>query len=206
MTITLEQVSKRYAREWILKQFSYTFRAGVCYGIEGRNGSGKSTLLRLLSGHLSPTRGRLCFSHGQQPLKVEEIYPLLSYVGPYIDLLEELSLAEMLQFHFRCKPLRPGLSVAALTQVLGLEKAASRPISTFSSGMKQRVCLGLALWSDTPLLLLDEPTSTLDAEAAAWFQTQLAIHKTDRLVVIATNDPSDLQQCSERLSTPDFRP
>lgn len=197
LTVQLEKVAKRYDREWIIRDFNQELETGKCYGISGRNGSGKSTLLRLMSGHLSPTRGRVTFSSDGEILKPADIYPLISYVGPYIDVIEELTLEEMIDFHFRFKPLRPGLSLSGLPQEQGLERWKQRPIKTYSSGMKQRVLLGLALFSDTPMLLLDEPTTTLDTTAQEWFQEKLADHKAGRLVVIATNVEEDLAQCEE---------
>jgi ABC-type multidrug transport system ATPase subunit len=195
--VKLEKVAKRYDREWIIRDFNQELVAGMCYGISGRNGAGKSTLLRLMSGHLSPTRGRISFTRNGKAMKPAEVYPLLSYVGPYMDVIEELTLEEAIDFHFRFKRLRPGLSKAELPQEQGLDRWKQRPIKTYSSGMKQRVLLGLALFSDTPLLLLDEPTTTLDTAAQAWFQEKLAQHKTGRLVVIATNVKDDLAQCQE---------
>ena len=200
MKIRLNQLSKRYDREWIVRQFSYEFQAGQCYGISGRNGSGKSTLLRILSGHLSPSRGQIQFFHQEQALAAEAVYPLVSYVGPYIELVEEFTLEELLQFHFKFKPLRPGLNVSMLPDALELSHARKRQLSQYSSGMKQRVMLGLALYSDTPLLLLDEPTITLDKEGRQWFHQQLKAHiGQNRLTVIATNVPEDLAPCNELL-------
>lgn len=197
LAIQLEKVAKRYDREWVIRDFSHELISGKCYGISGRNGAGKSTLLRLISGHLSPTRGRVSFSQSGKVLKSSDVYPLISYVGPYIDLIEELTLVEAIDFHFKFKTLRPGLTKEGLPQEQGLERWKQRPIKTYSSGMKQRVLLGLALFSDTPLLLLDEPTTTLDRSAQQWFQEKLAQHKTGRLVIIATNVEDDLAQCEE---------
>lgn len=200
MEIQLDRLSKRYEREWIIRRFSHRFVAGRTYGIVGRNGSGKSTLLRILSGHLSPSRGSIVFSHAGQNVKVEAVYPLLSYVGPYVELIEEFSLAEMIEFHFRFKDPRPGLSLSELPDRWQLPRTGRRPIAQFSSGMKQRVRLGLALAANAPLLLLDEPTVTLDAAGKDWFYASLKeAQGPDRLVVIATNVEADIHSCDERL-------
>lgn len=200
LQVTLQSLSKRYDREWIIKEVSYQFTSGTCYGITGRNGSGKSTLLRMIAGHLSPSRGQISFLYEGKAIGADQIPPLLSYVAPYIDPIEEFTLEEALRFHFKFKPLRPGLSLSGLPQELGLLPAAQQSIYTFSSGMKQRLMLGLALFSDTPLVLLDEPTTTLDQPAQQWFQDQLARHKEGRLVVIATNVQSDLEQCEAQMA------
>lgn len=198
MKIQLEKLSKRYDREWIVKQFTYDFVAGNTYGISGRNGAGKSTLLRILAGHLSASRGRISFYHQDQPLAAEAVYPLLSYVGPYVELIEEFTLDELIRFHFNFKPLRAGLALKDLPAKMELSKARKRPLNQYSSGMKQRVMLGLALYADTPLLLLDEPTITLDKEGRQWFHQQLAEQTDDgRLIVIATNMAEDLAPCNQ---------
>lgn len=206
MHIRLEQLSKRFDREWIVRQFSYSFSAGNCYGISGRNGAGKSTLLRLLSGHLSPSRGHISFEHNSKAIAAESLYPLLSYVGPYIELVEELSLEELIRFHFSFKPLQPGLKLQDIPDKMELSKAKKRPINQYSSGMKQRVMLGLSLYSATPLLLLDEPTITLDKQGRQWFHQQLNEQMgPDRLTIIATNVDEDLEPCDYQIDMADVR-
>ena len=196
MQVEFKSIAKRFDREWIIKDFSFTFESGNCYGIQGRNGAGKSTLLKMLAGHLSPSRGRLSFRLREKNLASSEVYPHLSYVAPYVDIIEEMSLLEALKFHFQFKPILPQFTVEELPQVLGLSLQKQRRINAYSSGMKQRVLLGLALFSNTPLLLLDEPTTTLDEQGQEWFQTQLDKCKKDRLVIIASNVKEDLIQCT----------
>ncbi|MEM7571466.1 MAG: ATP-binding cassette domain-containing protein [Bacteroidota bacterium] len=195
LSIQLERVYKRFDREWIIKDFSYHFQTGAPYGIWGPNGSGKSTLLRLISGHLSASRGRIEFRFNQQNLAASSLYPYLSICAPYIDPIEELSLTEAIQFHFRFKKLRAGLDLSVLPQVFQLDGHQQRRIASFSSGMRQRVQLGLAICSDTPLLLLDEPSVTLDENGRDWLQSLLRQQRDDRLVIIASNERSDLAQC-----------
>lgn len=195
LSIQLERVYKRFDREWIIKDFSYHFQTGAPYGIWGPNGSGKSTLLRLISGHLSASRGRIAFQLDQENLAASSLYPYLSICAPYIDPIEELSLTEAIQFHFRFKKLRAGLDLSVLPQVFQLDGHQQRRIASFSSGMRQRVQLGLAICSDTPLLLLDEPSVTLDKNGREWLQTLLQQQRANRLVIIASNESSDLAQC-----------
>lgn len=207
MNIVLEGISKRYDREWILHSVDLELKTGNCYGISGRNGSGKSTLLRILSGHLSPSRGRVVFSDDRgQKLEAPEIYEQLSFVGPYIDLIEELSLDEAIRFHFQFKQLRPGIELEEIVRLMELTPHRRRPLRQFSSGMKQRVLLGLAFYSATNLLLLDEPTTTLDEIGKQWYQEQLRAHREGRLVVIASNLEEDLQQCQQLLDVGSMKP
>ncbi|MEM6397257.1 MAG: ATP-binding cassette domain-containing protein [Bacteroidota bacterium] len=197
MDVIFNKVYKRFDREWVIRDFGQTFTSGKVYGISGPNGSGKSTLLRMLAGHLTPGRGQIQFAHAGQSIPASQVYSYLSICGPYIELIEELTLQEAINFHFRFKTPLSGFSLSALPQVVQLHGNESRPISTFSSGMRQRLQVGLALTSATPLCILDEPTVTLDAEGKKWYQELLARCKADRLVVIASNEAGDLEQCEE---------
>lgn len=196
MQISLEQVGKRFGRHWIVRDYNAHFRVGEIVGVSGRNGSGKSTLLRMLAGQLTPSRGQLIFIVGEQSIGPANRYRYVSWTGPYLEIVEELTIVEFLAFHFKLKPLRANLTLAELPKLLELDQVRNRKLSDCSSGMRQRVLLGSALYADTPLLLLDEPTVTLDEEAVAWFHEQLANHTAGRLVFIASNDPEDLRSCS----------
>lgn len=155
----------------------------------------------MLCGQLTPSRGKVSWQFdGKAEVKLDDWYRHVSWTGPYTELVEELTVAEQLAFNFAFKSLLPGYSVKDLPKRLGLHAARNRPLLDCSSGMRQRVLLGGALYAATPLLLLDEPTVTLDAESAAWFQRELAAVKAGRLVVIASNDPDDLQQCTRTIT------
>ncbi len=197
LRVELEAVSKRFGREWIIRDFAATYVSGRTYGLRGRNGSGKSTLLRLLAGQLSPSRGRISWYLSNRRIELAEVYRLLSWTGPYLEIVEELTVGELLTFHFTLKPLRAGLDVTGVLERIELTKFQHRKIADCSSGMRQRVLLATGLYANTPLLLLDEPTVTLDVEAAAWFDRELADCSAGRLTVIASNDPRDLQHCVE---------
>lgn len=205
MRIELDGVGKRYRLEWILRDVSLNFEAGKQYAITGPNGSGKSTLLKILSGHLTPSKGHITFSLDGKKLDTSDIYQHLSYAAPYIDLVEELTLWEALHFHTRFKPLAAGLSPKALLELLGFEKSRNKPIRNFSSGMKQRLKLALALCSDTPLLLLDEPTTNLDKEGISWYRSLIDTYTAGRLLVVASNVDVDFEFCEERVDILDFK-
>lgn len=201
MRIELSGVGKRYRREWILRDVELTLLAGRQYAITGPNGSGKSTLLKILSGHLSPSKGQVVFNNAlSQPVKVDEVYRQLSFAAPYIDLIEDFTLEEAIQFHIRLKPLFPGLTPADFYSLLGFKKARQKPLRAFSSGMKQRLKLALAICSDTPLLLLDEPTTNLDRAGVKWYRTLVQQYSTGRLVAIASNVEEDFDFCGEQIS------
>ena len=196
-SIRLEEVSKRFGRQWVIRQFSHEFTAGTIYGIRGRNGSGKSTLLRMLAGQLSPSRGRVSFTVNGRTVPPGEVYRLVSWTGPYFEIVEELTVLEMLVFHFTLKPLLAGMTPRSVLERTELTDFRDRPLHDCSSGMRQRILLATALYADSPILLLDEPTVTLDTTAADWFKRELQHYVGDRLTVIASNDARDLTLCGK---------
>jgi ABC-type multidrug transport system ATPase subunit len=197
-------LGKRYAREWIFRDLTHTFPSGSATAILGPNGAGKSTLLNTLSGQQLPTNGTLRYQYQGREVPVEEVPPLLAYAAPYLELIEELTLTELLHFHSRFKPLRPGLTSQRLIELMYLEKSRHKLVRDFSSGMKQRLKLALALYADTPLLLLDEPTTNLDRAGVAWYQEHVQATLAGRTVLVSSNVPEEYTFCTAQLNITDF--
>ena len=195
LAIELQAVSKRFGRQWIIREMTDRFATGSPVGVSGRNGAGKSTLQRLLCGQLTPTRGSVRWTLDGRDVPVGDVYRSVSWAAPYLTVVEELTIRQFYDFHFRLKPLQAGLTVADVPRLIELDHVRNRKLSDCSSGMRQRVLLGSVLYAATPLLLLDEPTVTLDAPAVAWYHQQLATYGRGRLVVVASNDPADLVEC-----------
>ena len=187
MRITLSGVAKQFSREKVFHGADHVFEAASRTAILGPNGSGKSTLLQVVAGALVPTAGRLVHAIGESELEQEEVYRHVSIAAPYLDLYEELSLRETIATHARFKPFRSGISQAEVAEAAYLHAHLEKPVSNFSSGMKQRLKLALAILSDTPLLLLDEPASNLDVEGIAWFRALLLGHMEGRTLLVASN-------------------
>ena len=206
MLIHLQDIGKRYRLEWIFRGLTHTLRSGERYALLGPNGSGKSTLLKVLSGHLSPSRGAVLFEkNGDATIPPDDIYRHISYAAPYIELIEEFTLEEAMRFHAGLKPLLPGMTLTRLYDLLALPRARSKELRFFSSGMKQRVKLALAVCSDTPVLLLDEPATNLDVQGVEWYKNLIQEFAADRLVVIASNDPHDAEFCPVHLNVLDYK-
>jgi len=206
MKIELSQVGKRYRREWVLRNVDLIFESKGTYAVTGPNGSGKSTLLRILSGHLTPTKGQVQFSRNEAPVGLNEAWQYLSYAAPYIELIEEFTLLEALQFHYRFRKFAQGLQPQDLIDLLGFStNAAHKPVRYFSSGMKQRLKLALAICSETPLLLLDEPTSNLDRQGASWYLDLVAKFGAERLIVVASNVEEDYVFCTQQVDILNFK-
>jgi ABC-type multidrug transport system ATPase subunit len=207
MNITLKNIGKRYRFEWIFKDLNYNFEIGKGYAVLGNNGSGKSTLMQLLSGHLSPSKGSLEFSNNSGIVDIDQAYKNLSFTAPYIELIEEFTLQEAIDFHWKFKTMN--CSKKELMDRLEYPKSAQKKeIKYFSSGMQQRLKLALTICSDTSLLLLDEPTITLDRNAVEWYIELLKqyAYSKDRLTIVASNVEEDFQGCTEQLDVLDYKP
>ena len=189
MHIELQEVGKRFNTEWIFRDLSFTFQEGSITAILGRNGSGKSTLMQLIAGNLHATRGRIIYTLNGMVIPADRIFRHLSLAAPYLELIEEFTLQEMLEFHFRFKPILPGFKPGSLKEMVGFEIPDSKPILQFSSGMKQRIKLLLAFMSDVPLLLLDEPAMNLDQQGIDWYHRLITTFTLSRTVIICTNQP-----------------
>jgi ABC-type multidrug transport system ATPase subunit len=178
---------------------------GKTYAVLGSNGSGKSTLLKLLSGYSTPSKGTINFLEDKQALSNDKIYLQIAYAAPYIELIEEFTLTEMLDFHRKFKPFQQNLTTENLIEILNFSKSKNKEIKYFSSGMKQRLKLVLAICSNTDLLLLDEPTTNLDDEGIAWYQMLIEKFTANRLVIVASNVKHDYHFCTQQLNIMDYK-
>ena len=205
MTISLSDAGKRFNRDWIFRHFNYTFEAGQSYAITGPNGSGKSTLLQALSGGMYINEGRIEFRILNKEQKNEEIYQQVSICAPYLEVIEEMTLKEFLAFHGKFKPLIPGISIDFIITTLGLEKAVNKQIRYYSSGMKQRVKMAQCIFSDTAIVLLDEPCTNLDTEGIELYHRLIHDYCKDRLVVVSSNDEVEYRFCTRQISISDYK-
>lgn len=204
MTISLENVGRRFNQEWIFRGMDYRFDAAGKYAVLGPNGSGKSTLLSVLLGNLSPSEGQVRYT-GKLPVRVEDIYRHISFAAPYLDLIEEFTLQETINFHFKFKSFYEGMDAAAVLDVLGLAKSQDKALKYFSSGMKQRTKLVLACCADTPVLLLDEPTSNLDKQGMAWYLGLIERFTAKRMLIVGSNQESEYAFCNHFVELTDYK-
>ncbi len=197
MQINLSNTGKRYNREWIFRKCSYEFNSGKSYAITGANGSGKSTLLQVIAGATLQNEGIIEYKSNQFHIEPEQHYNHISIAAPYLELIEEMTAEEMLEFHATFKPLTQSLSVEEMLQIVGLEKAINKQIRYYSSGMKQRLKLAQAFFSNTPILLLDEPTTNLDADGITLYHNLISNYTKDKLVIVSSNVKQEYDFCEE---------
>jgi len=204
LKIDLKDAGRRFNKEWIFRNFTYSFHSAGKYAVLGPNGSGKSTLLSVILGSLAPSEGTILYT-GEQEIPVEKIYKQISFAAPYLDLVEEFTLQETIDFHFKFKNFHPDIDAVQLMDLLGLGSAQDKALKYFSSGMKQRTKLALACCTDTPILLLDEPTSNLDRQGMAWYHELISRFSTDRLVFVGSNQEEEYSFCEHQIQIMDYK-
>lgn len=205
MKMLLSDAGKRYNREWIFRHFNYEFNTGNAYAITGNNGSGKSTLLQVIAGAVQHSEGIIEFYNSTNAIAPENHHQHLSIAAPYLELPEEMTLIEFLEFHQSFKPFLSSLTISEIISLLSLQKATDKQIRNFSSGMKQRVKLAQAILSDVPVVLLDEPCTNLDAEGISLYHRLINEYCADRLVIVSSNDEEEYHFCNYKIGIGDYK-
>lgn len=206
MKVSLTDAGKRFNRDWIFRHLTYTFEEGQSYAIIGPNGSGKSTLLQAISGSMQVSEGKIEFQTGNQnSVAIDNMFNYVSICAPYLEVIEEMTLKEFLEFHHGFKPFLPFITIEKIVAILGLEKAINKQIRYYSSGMKQRVRLAQAIFSDVPVVLLDEPCTNFDDAGVDLYHQLITDYCKDRLVIVSSNDQVEYRFCKEKININDYK-
>jgi ABC-type multidrug transport system ATPase subunit len=168
--------------------------------------------MQILSGHLSQSKGKIDFLIENKTIDIENVFQYVSYAAPYIDLIEEFTLAESLDFHQKFKPFQTDFYInntfdtKKIIEILELPKGSThKEIRYFSSGMRQRLKIALAVLAQTPIVLLDEPTTNLDAQGVLWYNNLIQNFCTNKLLVVASNTEHDYHFCTEIIKITDYK-
>ena len=206
MQIRLENCGRRYNAEWIFRRCNLELSSGHAYAVLGRNGSGKSTLLQVISGRLIPSEGKVIYSDAVTMVHPDQFYKYLSLAAPYQEVIEEFTLVEMLDFHSGFRTWINDYSMEQLVDIMELRKSRNKAVRYFSSGMKQRLKLALAILTDTPILLLDEPLSNLDQQGYEWYKKMMVEFSGKRLVIVCSNSHDDeMGFCDQKILIEDYK-
>jgi ABC-type multidrug transport system ATPase subunit len=211
MKISLINAGKRFNRDWIFRNINQEFISGTAYAITGPNGSGKSTLLQAIGGALMLSEGKANYTIGnrqqatEKEIETDNAFQYISIAAPYLELIEEMTLLEMLEFHVQFKPLLTNITIPEIISIIGLKAAANKQIRFYSSGMKQRAKLAQAIFSDVPCVLLDEPSTNLDAVGIELYHQLIRDYGDNRLIIVSSNDPQEYSFCREKISITDFK-
>jgi heme exporter protein A len=194
LRLQIDRVSKTYGARRVLGSVSADLAGGDVLLVTGRNGAGKSTLLRIIAGLARPTGGAVRFWWDDRPVADGRRRDVFGFVGPDVHLYRELSAREHVDLVARLRKLpKDGVSGASMLEFVGLAGREDEPVIGFSSGMLQRLRYALALLHAPPVLLLDEPTTNLDAGGIILVDRVVEQMAGNGIVVIATNDQRDMR-------------
>jgi heme exporter protein A len=199
-------LNKVFGRRLIFNNINFKFTDNGIFGISGPNGSGKSTLIKIIAGVTSPSSGKILHNHHSTPVIPEKLHNYIGFVSPYLVLYDEFSAWENLNYfsEIRNVPFNRDKVNFLLDKFL-LFNRKDDFVKTYSSGMKQRLKFIFALMHSPQLLLLDEPTSNLDAEGKEKVYSILQKESGSSIIIIASNDESDLEFCSALIQLEKFK-
>jgi heme exporter protein A len=194
VTVSIQQISASYGARIVLQAISLDLEPREILVVSGANGSGKSTFLRLLCGLQQPASGTIAYTWNQQQYSPRDAMHLIGWVSPDLALYRELSAHENVRFFAAVR----GISLAeaeidALLERVGLHGRGHDRVACYSSGMVQRLRYAYALLHHPAVLLLDEPTVTLDERGMETVETIVNAQRERGITVIATNDPRELR-------------
>jgi heme exporter protein A len=193
-------LNKAFGRRLIFNNINFIF------GISGPNGSGKSTLIKIIAGITSPSLGKIIHNSYEKPILPEKLHNYIGFVSPYLVLYDEFSAWENLNYFsmIRDIPFDNDKVTFLLDRFLLLSRKDDF-VKAYSSGMKQRLKFIFALMHSPRLLLLDEPTSNLDAEGKEKVYSLLKKESESSIIVIASNEESDLEICSSLIQLEKYK-
>ncbi len=200
MTLVLlqaEKIAKTFNRRKIFSEIGLSAQLNDAVSITGRNGSGKSTLMKIIAGVLAPTSGTIALQVGDEAIPAADRHRYIGFVSPYLQLYDEFSGVENLELF--CKVRGIEADIHALLARVNLSERKHDFVRTYSSGMRQRLKYAFALIHRPPLLLLDEPTSNLDAEGKETVHRIIDEQRRTGIVIIATNDEEDRALCNKEV-------
>ncbi len=194
MQLIAENIAKSFGNSIIFKRINLEVSNGQCVGIVGPNGSGKTTLIRVLSRLISPSRGQVFYRLNGAEMSREESFKYIGLVGPYLELYQDLTAMENLNFFARVRGLTEYVSkIDTLLEQFGLINRKNDPVKAYSSGMKQRLKYIFALMHEPEILFIDEPRANLDEEGIRTVYQVIEEKKKQSIIILATNDSEDLQ-------------
>jgi ABC-type multidrug transport system ATPase subunit len=199
--ISLQNIGKKFRKNWVLKEINLEIKKGSRTVVLGPNGSGKSTLLQIISSMTLPTEGEISYHLNGKQLDADKVYKHISYTAPYLELLETLTLKESIDLHGKFKQWNKGLDTDKIIALLALNKQRDQQLTEFSSGMKQRLKLGLTLLTDVSLVLLDEPLTNLDENGKKWYADIIEEFGKEKTFVVCSNHQKDEYDFCEGMLT-----
>jgi heme exporter protein A len=205
-SLSADSINKTFGRRLIFKNISFKLNLSTIFGISGPNGSGKSTLVKIIANIISPSAGRIIHNLNGSEIKPEKLHNHIGLVSPYLVLYDEFTAYENLNYFSEIR----GISfnkerVDSLLNKFLLFNRRNDLVKTYSSGMKQRLKFIFALMHSPQLIILDEPTSNIDDEGKEVVYELVKEEGNKNIVIIASNEKSDLSLCSEIIDLNDYK-
>lgn len=205
-TVELNNLIKYFGRRLIFDGINFSFTSRNIYGVSGPNGSGKSTLVKIIADLISPTRGKVEHKYGSKIVEPEQLHNYLGFVSPYLFLYDEFTAEENLSYSSNIRGIKFNQERSDyLLSELNLFDRRKDLVRGYSSGMKQRLKFIFALLHEPQLIILDEPTSNLDSSGKEIVYKLVSEEAKRSLIVIASNEESDLQLCNEIIELEKFK-
>ena len=198
--IELKDCGKSFNRQWLFRNLSLNLETGESWAVTGKNGAGKSTFMLMLASQLLPTEGSIERKNNNGNIPLEQAFSTCSLASPAMELPDEFSATDLFRLQEKVKPFRMVNAAVEFAEMAGFNQSTmNKALGFYSSGMKQRLKLALAVFSDTPLLLLDEPLTNLDKTGEYFFQSLIEKHTSNRLVVVAGNREEEFSFCQKKI-------
>jgi heme exporter protein A len=208
--IKCTSLEKSFLNKVIFKNVTLDFNEGDSIAVTGRNGSGKSTLLKVLANLIKPNKGKVeIFDDGKEVI-TDKVHLYLGMIAPYINLYDELTAYENLEFFFDLKCRGDVFNdkkerIKFLLDKINLYSRRNDEVKNYSSGMKQRVKLAFAIINDPKILLMDEPRTNLDVDGIDLVYKVAEEQIKNGILILATNEPEDTGLCKRIISIEDYK-
>ena len=199
MNISCRNIAKKFKQELLFSNVNYDFEFPQTYALLGPNSSGKSTLLKIIAGILEPSNGEMVYQGSNQ----EDSHTQLAFSSPEMSLLPDYCVEDIIKFHFSFKKCK--VSESDFLSVTGLQPFVNKAYTSLSSGLKNKLKLSLALFSDVPVLLLDEPCTNFDDANLAWYQKMINSYCNKQLIIIASNQETEYHFCTHKLDLKTYK-
>lgn len=205
-TLNVDSITKTFGRRLIFKNVSLSCGQPGIWGIAGPNGSGKSTFVKCLCGLISPSSGKVTHALKGREIESEELHNHIGFVSPYLVLYDEFTAEENLKFFAEIRGVNYNQSkIDYLLNEFLLFDRKKDFVKAYSSGMKQRLKFLFALMHSPELVILDEPISNLDNSGKEKVYKIIGEEAKESIIIIASNDDSDLALCSSVVELTNFK-
>ncbi|MDO8878008.1 MAG: ABC transporter ATP-binding protein [Pseudolabrys sp.] len=200
--IAVDNLVKRYKTATAVDGISFRLAAGTITGLLGGNGAGKTTTIAMIMGLVSPTSGTVQVLGALMPKQRYRVLHRMNFESPYVDMPMRLTVRQNLSVFAQLYGVADiDGRIATLAAALDLTDFLDRPAGKLSAGQKTRVSLAKSLLNKPDVLLLDEPTASLDPDTADWVRTRLERYRAESgaTILLASHNMNEVERMCERV-------